>query len=119
MDRKVAPRIDSFTLNGREANANIELSAGMNITGTVVAADAEMDSLSYYWAVRTEATDVGHGGDDESEPPLIPGLFTAMNQGESNLNAPSDPGAYRLFIHITDGQGSAAHANIPFLVTEQ
>ena len=117
--QNLSPRIDSFTLNGLEANANIELSAGMNITGTVVAADAEMDSLSYYWAVRPETTDVGHGGDDESEQPLIPGLFTAMNQGQANLNAPSDPGAYRLFIHITDGQGSAAHANIPFLVTEQ
>lgn len=114
----LAPRIDSFTLNGLEANANIELSVGMNTASTIVASDPEGDPLSYHWSIRPEATEIGHGGDDEAEPPIIPDLFIAMNHGEVNLNAPSEPGAYRLFIHITDGQGSAAHANIPFLVTE-
>ena len=117
--QNLSPRIESFTLNGLEANTNIELSAGMNVTSTVVVTDAEMDSLNYHWAVRPEATDVGHGGDDESEPPMIPGLFVTTGASYANLNAPLDPGAYRLFVHITDGQGSAAHANIPLLVTEE
>ncbi|MCY4159468.1 MAG: hypothetical protein OXE92_09825 [Bacteroidetes bacterium] len=115
----LAPRIDSFMLNEMEAHANIQLSPGMSVTSTVVASDADGDSLSYHWSVRREAIEVGHGGDDEDEPPLIPDLFVSMNHDQVNLNAPSEPGAYRLFVEITDGQGSAAHANIPFLVTDE
>ncbi len=114
----LAPRIESFVLNGLEANDNIKLSPGMEAESTVMVSDAERDSLSFHWSVQPEATEVGHGGDDESEPPLIPNLFAMVDGGQVNLNAPTKPGAYRLFIHITDGQGSAAHANIPFLVTE-
>lgn len=116
--QNLAPRIDSFTLNDLDAYANIELSAGASAYSTVVVSDAEGDSLSYHWAVRPEATQVGHGGDDEDEPQPIEDLFVSIAQGQVTLNAPPEPGAYRLFVHITDGQGSAAHANIPFLVTE-
>lgn len=114
----LSPRIDSFTLDDMESNASIELTAGMEASSTVIAADPEGDPLSYHWSVRPEPTEVGHGGDDEAEPPLIPDLFITINDGQISFNAPPEPGAYRLFIHITDGQGSAAHANIPFLVTE-
>ena len=115
----LSPRIASFTLNDLEASDGIELSAGAEISSAVIATDAENDSLRYHWSVRPEAAEVGHGGDDESEPPLIPNLFLTMNHEGVTLTAPSEPGAYRLFVDITDGQGSAAHANIPFLVTEE
>lgn len=112
-----APRINSFTLNGLEAADNIELSPDENAVSTVVTIDPEEDVLSFHWAVRPEATAVGHGGDDEVEPEPIPGLFANADSAQVNLKAPSEPGAYRLFVNIIDGQGSAAHANIPFLVT--
>ncbi len=114
----LAPKIDSFTLNGLEAQDNIEFPSGTETHSTVVVTDAEGDSLTYYWSVRPEPTEVGHGGDDEDAPPLVPDLFSMLDDGQVSLNAPSKSGAYRLFVHITDGQGSAAHANIPFLVTE-
>ncbi|MCY4232500.1 MAG: hypothetical protein OXE59_01960 [Bacteroidetes bacterium] len=115
----LSPAIDSFTLNGLTATSNIELSPNTIASSSVIANDPEEDSLTYHWSVRAEATEVGHGGDDESQPSLISDLFVDINHGEVTLNAPSTPGAYRLFVHITDGQGSAAHANIPFLVTPQ
>ncbi len=114
----LSPKIDAFTLNGMEASANIELAAGVEVSSTVIASDSERDSLHYHWSIRPEAREVGHGGDDEAEPPLIHDLFLTMRGGQVHFNAPSEPGAYRLFIDITDGQGSAAHANIPFLVSE-
>ncbi len=111
-----SPRINSFTLNGLEATDNIELSPSADAASIVVTNDFEGDSLSYHWTVRPEATAVGHGGDDEAEPEPIPGLFASADGAQVNLKAPSEPGAYRLFVDIIDGQGSAAHANIPFLV---
>ncbi len=114
----LSPRIDSFTLNDMESNASIELTADIRASGRVTASDPDGDALTYHWGVRTEATEVGHGGDDEAEPPLIPDLFVTVKNGEITFRAPSEPGAYRLFVHITDGQRSAAHANIPFLVTQ-
>ena len=112
-----APRIDSFTLNGLEATDNIELSPDASVASIVVTSDPEGDVLNYHWTVRPEATAVGHGGDDEVEPEPIPGLFASADGAQVNLKAPPEPGAYRLFVNIIDGQGSAAHANIPFLVT--
>ena len=112
-----SPQIDSFTLNGLEATDNIELSPDADAVSTVVTNDPEGDVLNYHWTVRPEATAVGHGGDDEVEPELIPGLFANADGAQVNLKTPSEPGAYRLFLNIIDGQGSAAHANIPFLVT--
>lgn len=113
----LSPAIESFTLNELEATSNIELAPGFSMVSTVIATDPDDDPLTYHWSVHQEATEVGHGGDDESEPPLIPDLFTEIKDGVVTLNAPSEPGAYRLFVHITDGNGSAAHANIPFYVT--
>ncbi len=115
----LSPTIDSFTLNGQIATSNIEMPPDMIASAVVTASDPDEDPLTYNWSVRPEAAEVGHGGDDELEPPLIPDLFLEINHGEATLNAPAESGAYRLFISITDGQGSAAHANIPFLVTKE
>ena len=114
----LAPQIESFTLNDLGSYDDIKLTAGEKISSIVTVMDAEGDSLRYHWSIRPEATEVGHGGDDEAEPPSIPNLFHTISGGQAHLNAPSKPGAYRLFVHITDGQGSAAHANIPFFVTQ-
>jgi hypothetical protein len=32
------------------------------------------------------------------------------------VRAPSEPGFYRLFVYVHDGNGNAGHANIPFRV---
>jgi hypothetical protein len=56
------------------------------------------------------------GGDFESEPKKLPGLVTAESASEAQINAPSTPGAYRLFAYISNGHGRAAYANIPFYV---
>ena len=47
---------------------------------------------------------------------MIPGLLAPPDAAETTLTAPSEPGAYRLFVYVYDGAGSAAHANIPFYV---
>ena len=42
-----------------------------------------------------------------------------MPVGWSPLTTPTEPGTYRLYVQVTDGQGNAGYANAPFLVEAQ
>jgi hypothetical protein len=63
-----------------------------------------------------ESSEKKVGGDAESVPTRVPGLIAQPSQSEITLKAPDRPGAYRLFTYVFDGNGHAAHANIPFFV---
>jgi hypothetical protein len=63
-----------------------------------------------------ESTETKIGGDAEAKPAHVEGLISNPTRSEINLKAPGKPGAYRLFAYAFDGQGHAAHANIPFYV---
>ena len=113
-----APRLESATLDGRTAYDGIYLDPGQTYPAEVVSRDPDGDALRYVWEVREESTDLGEGGDDEEVPPLLPDLIDTPNAAQVNVTAPAEPGAYRLFVYVYDGQGHAAHANIPFYVNE-
>ena len=49
-------------------------------------------------------------------PDLLPDAIDTPDAAEITVTAPAQPGAYRLFVYVYDGQGHAAHANIPFYV---
>lgn len=83
---------------------------------SVVADDPEHDSLNYRWIVVAESSDKKHGGDEEQTPPSFPELIRSQTGSEVTFMAPSQSGAYRLFVYVTDNQNSAATANFPFYV---
>ena len=111
-----SPRIERPTLAGGTSRDNVTLAPGETAPAIVEATDPEGDPLEYAWEVRREATILSEGGDDEPEPETIPDLVADPGAPQTTMTAPEEPGAYRLFIAIRDGQGSAAHANIPFYV---
>jgi hypothetical protein len=111
-----APRLRSATLDGRTAYDGIYLGAGRAYPAQVVATDPDGDELTYLWEVREESRAATEGGDDEEEPLLITGVIDRPTAPEIMLTAPRQPGAYRLFVYVFDGRGSAGHANIPFHV---
>lgn len=111
-----SPRLDSVRLGGADAGDNIRLRPGEQASIAAFVTDPEGDALRYVWEVMPESTDLGHGGDDEAVPERIPGLVEAADAAATVLTAPSDAGAYRLFLYAFDGMGSAAHANVPFYV---
>ena len=57
------------------------------------------------------------GGDDEPMPPTVRVSMDGGDGANPSFTAPRRPGAYRLFVYVHDGSGSAGHANIPFYVT--
>ena len=111
-----APRLKSLWLNGQSAHESVELRPGKSYPAKVEVVDSEGDSLRFEWQLRSESTATQVGGDSEAIPPLINGAVKNRNAPEANVKAPDQPGAYRLFVYVYDGQGQAAHANIPFLV---
>jgi hypothetical protein len=111
-----SPEIEGAWLNGKTAYQNVHLKPGETYPAKVQASDHNHNSLTYKWEVMEESTDLKTGGDFETKPKNLPGLVQKAENGEIVLKAPSQPGAYRLFTYVFDGQGHAAHVNIPFYV---
>lgn len=111
-----SPRVQSAWLDGKTADQNIRLRTGQQVTAKLVADDPDRDALRYAWEITEESRDLRTGGDQESRPAALPGLIHNPQQAEITLTAPDRPGAYRLFGYAYDGQGAAAHVNLPFWV---
>jgi hypothetical protein len=113
-----SPRIEGAWLDGKAASQSVRLKPNQTYVAKVRASDPEQDPLTYSWEVRQESTERKIGGDAEGVPQKLPGLISNPTLSEITLKAPRKPGAYRLFSYVFDGQGHAAHANIPFSVDE-
>jgi hypothetical protein len=113
-----SPRLEGMWLDGRTATQNVRLQPGQSCRARVAASDPDQDALTFNWEIMAESTSRNVGGDRESKPPVVRGLIADPSRGEIALQAPSKPGAYRLFAYVFDGKGHAAHANIPFFVEE-
>jgi len=111
------PTIRSMILNVQTAYDNIRLEAGQACTAAVEASDHEADTLQYLWELLRESTDLGTGGDMESRPETL--FSTLEHQPAVTFQAPAEPGAYRLFVYVTDTGKGVATANIPFYVEQR
>jgi hypothetical protein len=80
--------------------------------------DPEGDPLAYSWEVLEESRDRREGGDAERRPDAVRGAVKgAADPGAAEVIAPTKPGAYRLFVTVRDGRGSAATDNWAFFVS--
>ena len=111
-----SPRLHDFTLAGKRAADNVRLEAGEPYSAAVEVSDPEEDELIYRWEIMKESASQNTGGDPEYVPPSIRGEFPDDAGSTTTFRAPTQAGAYRLFIYVEDGNQHAAHANIPFLV---
>jgi hypothetical protein len=113
-----SPSVDSVVLDNRGAFDNIYLQPGQMVEARAFISDPDNDEITYNWVVMYESTDLGDGGDFESTPPVLDGLVTENGHSSAEMKAPQMEGAYRLFMYAYDGNGHAAHANIPFFVKQ-
>ncbi|MEQ9299021.1 MAG: glycoside hydrolase family 2 TIM barrel-domain containing protein [Cyclobacteriaceae bacterium] len=113
-----SPRLNDFLLEGQRATNNVRLKAGNMYSAEVKTVDPDNDELTYRWEIMKESGATSTGGDAESIPDVIEGLFPENSDRGTTFQAPSRRGAYRLFIYIQDGHDHVAHANIPFWVEE-
>ena len=111
-----APRVEALELDSKRATDSVVVAPGQRVAASVAATDPEGGKLSYSWHVTREIVVKEDGGDDEPMPPTVRLRMDAADGAKPSFTAPRRPGAYRLFVDVHDGSGSAGHANIPFYV---
>ncbi|MGN6556159.1 MAG: glycoside hydrolase family 2 TIM barrel-domain containing protein [Verrucomicrobiota bacterium] len=113
-----SPRLEGAWLDGKTAAQSVRLRSGQTYTARVAATDPDGDALTFRWEVMEESTETKIGGDAESQPAKVPNAIANPSSKEISLQAPEKAGAYRVFAYVFDGQGHAAHVNIPFYVED-
>jgi len=113
-----SPQIKSMSLDSKSATKNITIKSGQHYKARIKANDPDGDKLNYHWEIMAESKATQEGGDKEEIPERYDGLIKDASAEKIVLEAPAQPGAYRLFVYVRDGQGHAGHANIPFMVVK-
>ncbi len=111
-----APHVYSLQVNGQKSIQNVYLAPGSSANVLAVAGDPDNDKLSYRWELLPEPTELSEGGDFEARPKAMEGMIKGGGPGKATMQAPGKPGAYRVFVYITDGKNNVATANLPFYV---
>ena len=111
-----APNITSLKIDGKSARSSVDLNPQEKYRVTLSVSDPDNDKLTARWELLPEATDLGQGGDRESRPVSIPNMVSGTSLTNALLTVPTQLGAYRLFVYVSDGHNHVATANIPFLV---
>ena len=110
------PQISEVHLNHRLAYDNVRLRPNQRYSAFVTTQDQEHDSLRIRWEVRAES----RWRQDFKKLPVrdepLPDAVLAPNQLRTTIRTPTKPGAYRLYVTVSDNQGGAATANFPFYV---
>jgi len=109
------PSVDSFKIEGKTAYDNVKVKLSTPFNAEVFYTNFENDTLAFNWEIIPESTDHGWGGDFESRPATS---FHGAGGSSMELHAPDSVGPYRLFVYVTDTNGNAGTANIPFFVEE-
>ncbi len=110
-----SPRVEAMLLDGCTSRQGVTLVAGRPYEAAFEVTDPDGDALRYRWEVKRESGATQAGGDFEAGIPSLRGLLRGPASATTTI-AVDEPGRYRLFAYAFDGQGHAAHANIPFLV---
>jgi len=110
-----SPRVEAMLLDGRTSRQGVTLVAGRSYEASFGVTDPDGDALRFRWEVKRESDSTKAGGDFEAAIPSLEGVLRDPASAATVLTV-NEPGKYRLFAYAFDGQGHAAHANIPFLV---
>lgn len=108
------PQLVSLRLDGRVARDSVQIESGATYQAQVEAVDPDGYVLGYRWELKPESRATQGGGDFEASIASLDGFIDGADTANPRITAPS-PGAWRLFVYVDDGQGKAAHANLPFL----
>jgi hypothetical protein len=111
-----APSVSDLILNGKKAEESIKLKAGFDYMAEVKHKDIDGDKVDVDWFIYPESSNTKAGGDFENSLQPILGTLSNRKDNSVKVQAPSEEGAYRLFVFVRDKGERTAYANIPFYV---
>jgi len=107
--------------DGRVAEQPGVFAPGDHLVCSMDVRDPEGDPLRISWELRPDVADNPNvGGDWEPGVEPISGVILSTRDADRGveIQLPSKPGKYRLFVYAHDGQGGATTANVPLLSAE-
>jgi len=115
-----APAIQSLGIQGAADPRAVYLHSSQDCRAEVSAVDPDGDALSLAWDIRPEVVipPGSYAGGLEKRVEPISGLISNPTADTIDFTTPENPGAYRLFVTITDGQDHIAYGKIPFFVSD-
>ncbi len=114
---QIAPRISDAEIKGMGGRYdNVELEKGNLYSAIVGVNHPGGGNLTARAEIIPEPEELSDGGDFEQRPESIRGLVLSATPEEVVFRSPSQKGAYRLFIYISDNYSNTGTINIPFLV---
>ncbi|QJR79749.1 DUF4434 domain-containing protein [Alteromonas pelagimontana] len=112
-----APSIKELTINGKRADESVHVQRGQHNQASLKFTSHFDKHPDFRWEILPESTDIKAGGDPEKRPQPEKGLIVGDDSRDNiTFKTPQQPGAYRLFVYITDSNDKVANANIPFYV---
>lgn len=113
----MAPRVVNAIIRGKGGRFdNVKLKSNTEYSSLVEVKDTDLTKFKARAEVMPEPTELSDGGDFEQRPQTIEGLILSATPSEVKFKTPSEEGAYRLFIYITDNNNNVGTVNIPFYV---
>ncbi|GGG57691.1 hypothetical protein GCM10011378_37230 [Hymenobacter glacieicola] len=118
--RNRAPNISDLWLTANGSHNN-QLLPQTEYVVQLATTDPENDSLRTVWEVFPDIILKAEANDTRESSLATPSdavrdVVLAANSQRAVLRTPQRPGAYRLSVHVFDGQGSVATASLPFYV---
>lgn len=107
-----APEIQAL----RFAQSGQAVNGGDPVAAEVRASDPNGDPLTYRWELKREVMDKRYAGEGEQRPEVLKGFVDGKTTPRISFTLPREPGAYRLYIYVSDGKGAGASANAPFRI---
>lgn len=115
--QNMAPRMLDIKIEGKGGRFdNVKLNKNKTYSASFVIEHPDKQSLKVRAEILAEPTELSDGGDFEKRPETIEGLIIEAGINTIKFKTPTNKGAYRLFVYVTDQNNNAATANIPFFV---
>ncbi|MBC2592933.1 hypothetical protein H5P28_01540 [Ruficoccus amylovorans] len=111
---ELAPWVEDWTVPFAEK----KVKAGEVFTVEAKVHADHADTLECEWWVLPEKKGPSVGGDPEKWLTPIEGVIMASDGPTATVRMPEKPGAYRLYLKLSNGKGGASVQNTPFYVEE-
>lgn len=111
--QNLAPRVDGIEMTSGNP---LGLELGEQATVMVRASDPDGDAMDVQWRIIPESTVQSMGGDFERGIGEIDVTIQREGTMGARITMPQEPGAYRVFVTVRDGNNHAGTANLPIYV---